>query len=69
MLKCNVGTYNEGSFVHAYLKKFDGRPLIEEAEARDIMEVLIWLCESNTITAPTVIESDCLQAVHAIHSK
>jgi hypothetical protein len=51
------------------MKKFDGRPLIEEAKARDIMEVLIWLCESNTITAPTLIESDCLQAVHAIHSK
>jgi hypothetical protein len=30
---------------------------------------LIWLCESNTITEPTLIESDCLQAVHAIHWK
>ncbi|MCI55003.1 hypothetical protein A2U01_0076253, partial [Trifolium medium] len=30
-----------GIFVQAYMKKFEGRPLIAEAEARGIMEVLI----------------------------
>ncbi|WJX79086.1 hypothetical protein P8452_62240 [Trifolium repens] len=86
MLKCNVDTacygeqnfYSVGAcirdknerFLEAYMTRFNEKPTIAKAEAQGIMDVMLLLCETNRTSPPTVIESDCLQAVlQAIHSR
>lgn len=85
MLKCNIdsscyaeqNTYcvgacirdSGGRFVQAFMKKSAGNPLIAEAEAKGLLDVLPWLQGSCRLTGPIIIETDCLHVVQAIQSR
>ncbi|MCH94277.1 60S ribosomal protein L23 [Trifolium medium] len=58
-----------GLFVQAFVRNYAGKPLIAEVEAKGLLEVLHWLCASNRVATPIVIEMDCLQVVQAIGSR
>ncbi|MCI36229.1 cytochrome P450, partial [Trifolium medium] len=80
MLKCNIDAacYAEhnffcvaaclrddnGNFVAAFTKRFEGKPAIAEAEAIGVMEALTWLHNSHFVASQ--IETDCLQVVQAL---
>ncbi|GAU52018.1 hypothetical protein TSUD_418340 [Trifolium subterraneum] len=55
-------------FVEAIMRNYNGKPLIAEAEAHGVLEVLQWMGEHNSISDPIVIETNCLQVVQAISS-
>jgi hypothetical protein len=51
------------------MKKSAGKPLIAEAQAKGLLDVLQWLRNSDKLTGPITIETDCLQVVQAIRSR
>ncbi|MCI19155.1 cytochrome P450 [Trifolium medium] len=47
----------EGKVIHAYMKKFEGKPEVREAEAVALLEALNWLQQYNM--QQIQIETDC----------
>ncbi|PNY12847.1 60S ribosomal protein l23 [Trifolium pratense] len=84
-IRCNVDTacYNqdniycvgvcsrddEGRFMKACTKQFQGVPSVAEAEAMGVKEALLWLLNTYREHAVIEVESDCLHVVKAINGK
>jgi hypothetical protein len=54
---------NQGQFMCAYSKRFDGTQNIAEAEAVGVKEVMRWLGEMNMEHEKIQFESDCMQVM------
>ncbi|MCH92466.1 60S ribosomal protein L23 [Trifolium medium] len=84
-IKCNVDTAcymqdniycvgvcsrdEQGRFMKAYTKQFQGTPSVAEAEAMGVKEALLWLWNTYRENAAIEVESDCLQVMQVINAK
>jgi hypothetical protein len=57
----------QGRFVSAYMKRFEGQPDIREAEPMGVLEGLMWLKGMNS--SNVLLETDYLQVVQHIGNK